>query len=119
MTSDELLEELHQFPVREKRLDAPDFFEVVVLSKNLPSFCQILEKFFGPAVKPISKEVDLNWKEWVDRYGGIRRDQTLYAFQTEEAVYLGMIWPWADQTLITFKWIQIPKLNKNGVRDGN
>ncbi len=103
MRYDLLLAELRKAPCQELRSDDEEYFELVVKTTDLPKVNQILETFFGKAVKPAGAKPSADDKKMANEYGGIRDDQTLYYLAAEELYYYSFIWPWANGQSVTVK----------------
>lgn len=101
----ELLEEIRALELREMRLDSSSLFEAVVTKYWLDRLTALLDKHFGPPLKPEGEWPSQQATAYADPYGGIRQNQTLYYLADEKHFYLAMLWPWMDGVCITLKLI--------------
>ena len=92
-----------------------DYFEAVVMTKDLPKLTDILEKGLGQPLKPSGRDVRFTkeMQKIVDLIGGLRREQSFYAKNEREAEYLyAALWPWqSNPARITLK-VGIFDINK-------
>jgi hypothetical protein len=106
MRYDLFLEQLKKVPCQELRSSEAEYFELVVRTADLPKVNQVLETFFGKAVKPAGDKPTTEAKKLAEDYGGVRDDQTLYYLAAEELYYYSLIWPWANGQSVTVKVIR-------------
>jgi len=97
------LESLKKFPFEEIRKQNPEHFEGVFLTSHSDELNAILSAFFGPPIKASGEKPSGEQKNMTDAYGGIMKNQTLYAASHEGQSYVAMIWPWSDNTKATVK----------------
>ena len=103
MNFSELSEEIRKTAVEEKRADSNDRLELVVKNGALNEITPILERYFGPAVKPAGKNPSGPNRDLTNPFGGILKNQTLYYADRENCSNLAMIWPWSDGERSTLK----------------
>lgn len=102
-----LLEEARTLRFKEKRFDTNEFLEFVIAVSALKMLTPILDKHFGPPFKPAGKALtEPSAKEFLENFGGIRNDQTLYFLEADDFIYYAMIWPWSDGASVTIKIAQ-------------
>lgn len=103
MTFGELLQQVKKNPMEEKRTDLPNWLEIVVDKTQWNELRQVLEDYFGPAMKPQGQAPSIEARKLTESFGGIRPNQTLYYTEREGIAYLAMLWPWENGILITVK----------------
>lgn len=103
MTMDELRTKIKKLRLEERRLDEPQALEVVLEAGQLPALTQILEGYFGCALKKPGERPSRELAKVADTYGGIRQNQSLYYRKDENSSSIAMIWPWSDGLLVTLK----------------
>lgn len=99
----------------EVREDSDKYEEVVLLSKDVSAWNQVLSEKLGPALisadeyEIVSASDDVMESkigvavEIAKSYGGIYKGQTLYHSVYESTVILIMLWPWQDGVKVTLK----------------
>lgn len=107
-----MCEEVKTLQFREKRFDSPDFFEFVIRKEQVQKLDPILRRYFGPPFKPAGEPLQGEPAEFLERVGGIRRDQTLYFLESADKIFYTMIWPWGDRVNVTVKMAQCPRSKK-------
>jgi len=88
------------------RTDCDNFFEGVVVKKELEKLNTQLKGFLGEPVYPSQSRLAQEVKETVDSFGGIMPGQTLYYKNSGSNRILVMLWPWQDGERTTVKIIQ-------------
>ena len=97
------LAELKTIPCQELRSEKPEFFEMVVKKDVLDQITAILERFFGPAMKPAGKDPSAEARKKAVTCGGIRKEQTLYFAEKDGYAFIAALWPWSNEISITLK----------------
>ena len=103
MNFNALLKELKKLEFREKRFDSPDYLELVFTVSQLPELSPLLEGHFGRPFKAAGEKLRGGSWEFLEKYGGVRQDQTLYFVEEKGAVFYAMLWPWSDRANVTAK----------------
>ncbi|TAM42289.1 hypothetical protein EPN54_01175 [bacterium] len=88
------------------RTDCDNFFEGVIVKKELEKLNTQLKSFLGDPVYPSQGRLTHEVKETVDSFGGIMPGQTLYYKDSGTNRILAMLWPWQDGQRVTVKIIQ-------------
>ncbi len=103
---DQILEQLLQLEISEKRTTSEGYFEAVLISRDLSKWFESLAQHLGPAFKPTGEAPAQAAKEVAAPYGGIRKDQTLFYKTFEDFSLAAMFWPWGNGESITLKmWL--------------
>lgn len=98
-----LFEEIKALPITELRFANDSYLECVIHLEKMPQFSPVFENFFGLQINP---KTCPDWKEisnFINHYGGVRGNQSLYFLRREGTVYYAMIWPWGDRTSATVR----------------
>ena len=98
----ELRQKLQSLHIKEFRFDLEDYLEFVVQTPNLVQVKKILELYFGRAVDPEAQASEEAIR-FVEKFGGIRANQTLFYSSHSAATEYAMIWPWSDGTQASVK----------------
>ncbi len=88
------------------RTDCDNFFEGVVVKKELEKLNARLKSFLGEPVYPSQSRLTHEVQETIDGFGGIKPGQTLYYKNSGNNRILAMLWPWQDGERTTVKIIQ-------------
>ena len=107
MTYDQLLIEVKKLKFQETRTDSDSELEFVIKVDDLKILNSVLEKYFGPPLKPAGSEPTKEAWDYTADLGGIRENQTLYYVKREEISYCAMIWPWSNKVSVTVKIFQL------------
>ncbi len=105
-TLDEVMRKAKRIEHEQTRRESEDYLEMVMFLRSMRDIAQLLDDYFGPALKESGEEVEEEAEKLANRYGGIARDQILYHTQRDNARQLAMLWPWSDGKRITVKIIQ-------------
>lgn len=103
LTFQELLREAKKLKFAELRADEEKGLEFVARLPQLSQVSAVLEKFFGPALKPTGQIPSKEVEELTAAYGGIWDNQTLYYRNDNGRPYFAMFRPWGDKTSVTVK----------------
>lgn len=84
-----------------------DTLDGVLARADIVRCCELLQEALGEPVKPFGQDAKIpsDVQAWLNRIGGIRKDQCLFLRRGEgqEALY-ATLWPWAsDPTKVTLK----------------
>ena len=109
MTHSQLLEELKKVDIEEIRADTTEKFEFALRTDYLTQLNGILQRYFGPPLKPPNERPSRQAAYYASSYGGIRRGQTLYCREGETVFDFALLWPWGDGTYVTVKILQDEK----------
>jgi hypothetical protein len=99
----EVLGSIDHLTVDEKRKFTDDYVELVLLSSEASLWTAVLEKAFGPAMKPAGKAPAKEDREASKLFGGVWKDQTLYQAKISEETVVAVLWPWQDDAHVTLK----------------
>lgn len=86
--------------------DAHEYFEAVLMSKDLPKLSSILKEDLGEPLKPANKDVRFakDIQKIVDLIGGLRREQSFYLKSESDKYIYAALWPWhSNPSRITLK----------------
>jgi hypothetical protein len=103
MQFDDVKKEVKAADFYEIRLDNENFFEGVILKKNLDGLINRLNGIFGSPVWPSENELSTETKDVIKSFGGIMPGQTLYFCRQDNLSIFVMLWPWSDGIHITLK----------------
>jgi len=103
MTFQELLEEIQQLKIEEKRSSSEDYLEVVVAKPAFDALLRILKTYFGEPLKPQGKHPSGEANRQAKAHGGVRGDQTLYFLKDGLQESLALLWPWGGGERVTVK----------------
>ena len=109
MTYPELIEAVKKLGFREKRTDLSEYLEFVIQRDRVNELSPILERFFGPPIKPAGEPPSNKTQKHTAAYGGVRTDQTLYLVEDDTVSNCAILWPWNDGQLVTVKIAQDQK----------
>lgn len=109
MTLKEILQQHIKLDIEEERCISDDYVWLVFPNKEIDEWNKAFNNIFGPAVKaagvaPNEKDLSLT-----KNYGGIRRNQTLFKKEFDEATVIAMFWPWQDNIRTTLKMVLVKK----------
>jgi len=85
------------------RADTKDYFEAVVLKEKLAGLIEKIDSAFGSQKLPLDKGFPAQVQAAIDNLGGIRGNQSLYVFNSENSFSIIMLWPWGDGKRVTLK----------------
>lgn len=108
MNFNELLAEVQQLTLAEKRTQTVDYLEVVVEIDHLEALRKTLGSYFGAPLKPQGQVPSGKAVRLAKPYGGIRQDQTMYCRQDVDHDEYVLLWPWGNGIRVTAKIIQAP-----------
>lgn len=106
MTFDELRQKLQDLNIQEIRFDLDDYIEFVIQSNCADQVKLILQLYFGSEVKLEDERIAKDAVAFVEKWGGIRPNQTLFYATKIQSTDYAMIWPWCDGTRISVKVAQ-------------
>ena len=98
----ELMEQIKNFNYDAVRQNEENYFEAVILSKDMEGFSKKIEIFFGVAIWPSLNKLPPKVEIIVTKFGGIMSGQKLYYKQADNPAY-AMFWPWQDGQRVTVK----------------
>ena len=101
---------LKAIPLRDLRFDVPEYFECVFETRFRDEVFGVLNGFFGAPAKAEGEVPALAVMQSMEPYGGVRKNQTLYVWETPDVFYYAMIWPWNDRTFFS---IRLERINKS------
>ena len=106
MTFEELRQKLQNLDLKELRFDLEDYLEFVVQAQCMDQVKIILDLYFGHEVNIHDLSTAKEAVEFVEKWGGIRSNQTLYYSSRDGSTEYAMLWPWCDGNRISVKVAQ-------------
>ncbi|MDP3142693.1 MAG: hypothetical protein Q8N14_01920 [Candidatus Omnitrophota bacterium] len=107
MKFEELKNEIKAISFEALREDSEDFFEAVLVKKDLEDLSSSLSKFFGAPAFPSDKPLSPQAQSVVADFGDIMDGQILYFWCQDANAIFAMLWPWGDKEHITLKMGQV------------
>ena len=98
--------DMQKFSFETLRTDCDNFFEGVIIQKELDKLNERLKSLLGDPVYPSENRLALKVRQSVDGFGGLMPGQTLYYKNLGADNILAMLWPWKDGQRTTVKIIQ-------------
>lgn len=106
MTFQELLSEVQKLRFEEHRIQSEDYLEGVISKDSLDSLHMVLTAYFGSPLKPEGQSPSGQIQHQAAPFGGIRKDQTMYARQDGAHFEYALLWPWGSGIRITVKVVR-------------
>jgi hypothetical protein len=103
MYLEELIEQCRSLTIEQERCITEDYYEFVILSKELGLWYALLTSHLGPAIKPAGAKPDQILSNLTKHFGGLSADQTLYKKDFADSSVMAIIWPWHDGVFTTLK----------------
>lgn len=103
MQFNEIRKELEGVVFDSLRIDSHNYFEAVLVTKELAKLTASLERFFGSPTWPSQDRLLPQAQEIIKDFGGIRPGQTLYFWSQGKDTVFAMLWPWEDKHRTTLK----------------
>ncbi|MFH1190801.1 MAG: hypothetical protein V1670_01210 [Candidatus Omnitrophota bacterium] len=88
------------------RTDCDNFFEGVIIRRELVKLNKQLKSLLGDPVYPSKNRLAHKVRQSIDGFGGLMPGQTLYYKDSGVDSVLAMLWPWKDGQRTTVKIIQ-------------
>ena len=107
MTFQELIHAVKQLSFEEMRSESESALEFVIRFEKLPELNQTLTLFFGPPAKAAGVRPRGEEDALTSNFGGILKNQTLYAIANNSTSHIAMIWPWSDGDRATVKIFKV------------
>jgi hypothetical protein len=85
------------------RQENDNYFEAVILKKDLEELARILDNLLGKPLLVTEKELSAKIQDIIGAYGGLRKDQALYFLEQDSLSIFSMLWPWSDGYHVTLK----------------
>ena len=89
--------------VHEERKRGEDYCELVVYSRDIQKWADILSGILGPPAKPAGRGATKEDGDITGKFGGITEEQTLFKKEGREGTVIAMFWPWQDGEHTTLK----------------
>ena len=89
--------------IQEMRCDQEDYYEVVVLNREIDRWEKILTAILGLPRKPKGVKPSEDDLTLTKGSGGIRLNQTLYERSFGDYTIIAKFWPWDDNEHTTIK----------------
>ena len=105
-TLDELMRKAKKISHEQTRRESEDYLEMVMYQHSSQQLEQLLQSYFGRALKGAGQDVEEPAEAIANRYGGISKEQALYHAQRDSMSQTAMVWPWQDGKRMTVKIIQ-------------
>ena len=102
----QLCDQLSQLKLDEVRFNLDDYMEFVVQANAIDQVKIVLELYFGHEIDLGNQTTAREAVVFVERWGGIRSDQTLYYRSDPDSTDYAMIWPWGDRKRASVKVAQ-------------
>jgi hypothetical protein len=99
----QMIQQIENLGIVEKRSVNDDYCEVVFRSAQTEQVNQILMALLGPATKPPGNAPTAHDETLTAPTGGIRPNQTLYEKKIGTAIVIAKLWPWGDGVHTTLK----------------
>ena len=106
MIFQQLLSEIQKLRLEEQRAQTEDYLEAVISKESLDSLHMVLTAYFGPPLKPEGQAPSGQIQQQAAPFGGIRKDQTMYARQEGSHFAYAVLWPWGSGVRITLKVVR-------------
>jgi hypothetical protein len=103
-----LMEKCKGLDVYERRVDKPEYQELVVFHADLSRWQEFFKTRYGTPAKPMGVEPNDEQLRLTDTLGGIRRQQILFTGREDGRRVVAMIWPWEDKEHVTLKIALLP-----------
>ncbi len=104
----EIVNRCQGLSIHEMRSDQDDYYEVVVLNREIENWEKILTTILGPARKPKGVEPSQDDLSLTKASGGIRANQTLFEREFGDYTIIAKFWPWGDNEHTTLKMAHLP-----------
>ena len=101
-----LRNDMKRFNFEALRTDCDNFFEGVIVQKELEKLNLSLKSMMGEPVYPSKSRLPYKLQTAVDGFGGVMPGQTLYFKDSGNDSVLALLWPWKDGQRTTIKIIQ-------------
>ena len=98
-----ILEKCKELAICQKRAMEDDYYELVLLTKEIRKWDEVCGEVLGPARKPKGVQPTLTDIELTRQYGGIFDNQTLFKSDSGNESVIAMFWPWQDGMHVTLK----------------
>lgn len=107
MTLSEIIEQFSQLRVYETRDTEQDYQERVIYNEDFSAWYAMLQKVFGPPLKPAGSAPSPRDLALSQQYGGVFDNQVLFSKESEDGTLIAMFWPWMDGQHTTFKLCRV------------
>lgn len=115
MTLTEILEKYSDLSIEERRCISDDYVWLVFYNKEMEKWNKVFNNILGPALKAAGRAPTAEDMSLTEEYGGIRRNQTLFKKEFDDAVVIAMFWPWQDNIRTTLKMVLVDKKTTRGM----
>ena len=105
----EIFEKCSMLSVEDKRCFTDDYVWLVFPNKQMDKWNEVFNDVFGPAAKPAGIMPSEDNLHLTKDYGGIRKNQTLFKKEFDNATVIAMFWPWQDNIRTTLKMVLLKK----------
>ena len=104
MDFEKIKSDIKNKPLDNMRVDNDMYFEVVVIKENVGEIMQLLEGAMGKPAWPSKDKLTKDIQSLADKFGGLRKGQTLFFLNKDGVSLFAMLWPWQDGKRVTIKF---------------
>ncbi|MGD0336500.1 MAG: hypothetical protein ABSB18_05305 [Candidatus Omnitrophota bacterium] len=106
MDFNQIRKEVKSLNFEQTRADCENYFEAVLIKKELGKLTNMLESLFGFPAWPSKNKLSSQSQKLISGFGGIMPGQTLYLRSEGKETTFAMLWPWQDGKRVTLKIVQ-------------
>jgi hypothetical protein len=99
----DIVNRCHGLTIQEVRSDKDEYYEVVILNREIEDWEKLLASILGPARKPKGVKPSDDDLSLTSASGGIRVNQTLFERSFGNYSIIAKFWPWDDNEYTTLK----------------
>jgi hypothetical protein len=103
MTLKEIFSKSNELAIYEKRCITDEYWELVLLNKEIDKWNDLLIDTMGLPIKPKGTKPTKEELSLAKDYGGIWKDQVLFKKELSNGILIAMFWPWQDSLHTTLK----------------
>jgi hypothetical protein len=107
MSLKQVVEKFQSLDIVQTRCVEDDYVEIVISNQQSDKRNQILNEFFGPAIKSAGEKPKKPAVDLTKKYGGIQDNQVLFNRVIEGKNTIAMLWPWMDGIRNTLKIVVV------------
>jgi len=105
MTLKDFFEDCLSLDACARRIEQEDYIELVLRREAISQYICSLDSMFGSPAKPEGVRPSWRLSRAAKKYGGIKKNQTLYLHNDMGEKFMAMLWPWQDGEHATLKLI--------------
>jgi len=91
-------------PLDTTRVDNDIYFEAVVKKDVIGDIVRLFEHAMGKPAWPSKERLAKEARSLADKFGGLRKGQTLFFLNKDGVSLFAMLWPWQDGERITIRF---------------